>query len=181
MLGQFKVLKDVANRLDQAGIAYMITGSLAMNYYAQPRMTRDVDLVVDLHTRDADRFVKLFTEKYYISPEAVAAAIADRRMFNLIHLEETLKVDMIVRKDTPYRRLEFDRRRTVDLEGSAMQIVSPEDLVLSKLDWLKDSRSEMQLRDVRNLLASVPEIDEEYLGEWAGKLGLAELLRDARS
>jgi predicted nucleotidyltransferase len=181
MLGQFKVLKDVANRLNQAGLAYMITGSLAMNYYAQPRMTRDVDLVVDLHTRDADRLVKLFTEKYYISPEAVAAAIANRSMFNLIHLEETMKVDMIVRKDTPYRRLEFDRRRTVDLEGSALQIVSPEDLVLSKLDWLKDSRSEMQLRDVRNLLASVLEIDEVYLGEWAGKLGLAELLRDARS
>ncbi len=181
MLGQFKVLKDVADRLEQAGIAYMITGSLAMNYYAQPRMTRDIVLVVDLQAGDGDRLVELFTEEYYISIEAVAAAIANRSMFNLIHLEETLKVDMIVRKDTPYRRLEFDRRRTVDLEGSALQIVSPEDLVLSKLEWSKDSRSEMQLRDIRNLLASVPEIDEEYLGEWAGKLGLADLLRDTRS
>ncbi len=181
VLGQLIVLKDVANRLEKAGIPYMITGSLAMNYYAQPRMTRDVDLVVDLDNAGAELFVELFSEDYYISREAVAAAIANRSMFNVIHLGETLKVDMIVRKDTPYRCLEFKRRKLVNLEGSNLYIVSAEDLVLSKLEWLKDSRSEVQQRDVRNLLDSVPGIDETYLGEWAEKLGLDELLDEARS
>ena len=69
----------------------------------------------------------------------------------------------------------------MNLEGSNLYIVSAEDLVLSKLEWLKDSRSEVQQRDVRNLLDSVPGIDETYLGEWAEKLGLDELLDEARS
>lgn len=181
MLGQIRVLKDVAERLDQAGIAYMITGSLAMNYYAQPRMTRDIDLVVDLDTGDADRLARLFVEDYYISPDAVQAAITNRSMFNVIHLGETLKVDLIVRKDTPYRQLEFQRRLSVNLEGSKLYIVSAEDLVLSKLEWLKDSRSERQMDDVRNLLNSVADIDEAYLEEWAVKLGLNELLEEART
>jgi len=180
MAAQFTVLKDVVDLLDQAGIAYMITGSLAMNYYAQPRMTRDVDLVVDLDTGDADRFYELFMDDYYIGTEAVRTAIADRSMFNIIHLGESLKIDLIVRKDTSYRRLEFQRRRQVNLEGVTLQIVSVEDLVLSKLDWCKDSRSEFQMRDVRNILDSVRVLDESYLEEWAGKLGLAELLREVR-
>ena len=181
MLGQFKVLMDVINRLDQAGVDYMITGSLAMNFYAQPRMTRDVDLVVDLLAEHADHLVELFKEEYYISSEAVNKAIANRSMFNVIHLGETMKVDMIVRKRSPYRQLEFQRRRPVQLEGYTIQLVSPEDLLLSKLDWMKESRSEIQMRDVRNLLDNVPELDKVYLEEWAGKLGLAELLREIGS
>ena len=178
---QFTVIKDVTDRLDQAGIPYMLTGSLAMNYYAQPRMTRDVDLVVELDSTHVDRLVELFSDDYYVSVEAARAAVKDRSMFNVIHLGESFKVDLIVRKDTPYRRLEFQRRRPVDLEGWSLQIVSAEDLVLSKLHWSKESRSEFQLRDVRNLLDSVTALDEAYLEEWAGKLGLDELLREVRA
>lgn len=181
MLAQFEVLRDVADRLERATVSYMITGSLAMNYYAQPRMTRDVDLVVDLDVQGAGRLVELFAEDYYIAPESVTAAVANRGMFNVIHLGETLKVDLIVRKDTPYRRLEFQRRRLATLEGLEFWIVSAEDLILSKLEWSKDSRSEMQSRDVRNLLDSLQEIDENYLKEWAGKLGLDDWLREIRS
>lgn len=47
MITELDVLKDVCERLDRAGIAYMLTGSMAMNYYAQPRMTRDIDLVIE--------------------------------------------------------------------------------------------------------------------------------------
>jgi hypothetical protein len=177
---QFTVIKDVTDRLDKAGIPYMLTGSLAMNYYAQPRMTRDVDLVVELEATHVDRLVELFSDDYYISFEAVRAAVKDRSMFNVIHLGESFKVDLIIRKDTPYRRLEFQRRRPVNLEGWTLQIVSAEDLVLSKLYWCKESRSEFQLRDVRNLLDSVTLLDEAYLEDWAGKLGLAELLREVR-
>jgi hypothetical protein len=60
MLNELEVLKDVAERLERAGIAYMLTGSVAMNYYAQPRMTRDIDLVVALDPSDAARIRNTF-------------------------------------------------------------------------------------------------------------------------
>lgn len=175
---EFDVLRDVAERLDRAGIAYMLTGSLAMNLYAVPRMTRDIDLVVELSSAGIDRFVNLFSPDYYISRAAVAEAITRRRMFNLIHQPSVIKVDCIVRRDSPFRQLEFERRRRRVVEGCELWIVSREDLVLSKLEWAKDSRSEMQLGDVRQLLATG--CDDAYLDEWSATLGVADLLGSCR-
>ena len=48
MHAELEVLKIVSERLEAAHIPYMLTGSFAMAYYGQPRMTRDLDLVVAL-------------------------------------------------------------------------------------------------------------------------------------
>lgn len=181
MLEQFKVLQDVVTRLDRAGIPYMVTGSLAMNHYAQPRMTRDMDMVVDLSAGDAPRVHELFADTYYLDTDAIRRAVEDRGMFNLIHLEEALKVDLIVRKNTPYHRTEFDRRRTVDIEGLPLRIATPEDLILSKLVWHLNSKSEQQLRDVRNIVDSVANLDREYLRTWAPDLGVGTILEEVLS
>ena len=48
MTEELEVLTIVAGRLEAVWIAYMVTGSFAANYYAVPRMTRDINLVVEL-------------------------------------------------------------------------------------------------------------------------------------
>lgn len=156
----------------------MLTGSVAMNYYAMPRMTRDIDVVVLLHKGNVELFVREFSPAYYISPEAVREAVESESMFNLIHTESVVKVDCIVRKSAEYRRTEFERRRAIRLADFTTFIVSKEDLILSKLAWARDSRSEMQLGDARNLLTT--EYDRAYLEDWAGKLDVLELLEKAR-
>jgi hypothetical protein len=178
MTDELEVLKTVTRRLTEAGIGYMLTGSMALNYYAIPRMTRDIDLVVELSVGDADRVEALFADTFYVDHDAVEAAIEQRATFNLIETERVVKVDVVVRKDTEYRRTEFARRRRIMVEGHELFIVAPEDLVISKLDWARDSRSEVQLRDVRNVLDSVPDLDRRYLATWAGRLGLEGLLRE---
>lgn len=170
----------VAGRLEAAGIAYMLTGSFAANYYAVPRMTRDIDLVVALQAGDAGRFCALFEREFYLDRDAVHTAVAGRGAFNLIHQAHVIKVDCIVRKDSEYRRTELARRRRGSIEGQALCIVAPEDLIISKLDWMRETRSEVQLADVRNLLASVPDLDRAYLAHWTERLGLAALYREAR-
>lgn len=176
MQNELDIVRDVAARLERAGIAYMLTGSMAMNVYAQPRMTRDIDMVVALSTQDVDTIVGIFTPDYYVSREAVTEGTQHRTMFNLIHQESIIKVDCIVRKDTPYRRAEFERRQRVLVEGVSVWIVSKEDLILSKLDWAKDSHSEQQLRDVRNLAEGG--CDDAYVERWARELGLDGLWRE---
>ena len=177
MKNEIDVVRDIATKFAAAGIDYMLTGSLAMNYYAQPRMTRDIDVVVALESQDVDTITSLFDSDYYIAREAVSKAIARRSVFNLIHQESVIKVDCIVRKDNAYRRLEFERRRTIRIQDFAVSIVSKEDLIISKLSWAQDSHSELQFRDVRNLLASG--YDEVYLEKWTRELGLDKLLRES--
>jgi len=97
-------------------------------------------------------------------------------MFNLMHLASGIKVDLIVRKESEYRRVEFARRKPVNLAGVATWITAREDLILSKLVWARDADSELQKRDVRTLLDDT--IDWSYLKQWAPKLGVAEILDD---
>ena len=75
-------------------------------------------------------------------------------MFNLMHLDSAIKVDLIVRKNSEYRHAEFERRKSVEFAGISTWITSREDLILSKLVWARDTNSEMQLRDVRTLIAA---------------------------
>jgi hypothetical protein len=118
MNDQLDVLREIIAGLEQGGIAYMVSGSTALNYYAEPRMTRDIDIVIELGPHETARF-------------------------------ETL------------------------------HLVSPEDLILSKLEWTRQGPSELQLRDVHSVVDSVPNLDWHYIRSWAGKLGLLPLLEKA--
>ena len=178
MQNELDIVRDVSARLDGAHIGYMLTGSMAMNYYAQPRMTRDIDVVVELRPADAERMVKLFSPDYYVSREAVDSSIAQQSLFNLIHNESVIKVDCIVRKQTEYRLNEFNRRQRIKIQDFETWIVSKEDLILSKLFWAKDSHSELQLRDVTNLVATG--CDRAYIERWTGELGLANLWQEIK-
>lgn len=177
MTEELDVLRVVTERLDAAGIPYMLTGSMAVNYYAVPRMTRDVDLVVELSPADAGRVCALFETDFYVDRDAVRDAVAERGTFNLIHTDLVVKVDFLVRKDSEYRREEFRRRRRMTVEDLPLFVVAPEDLIISKLEWARDTRSEVQLADVRNLLACA-DLDRDYLGRWITRLGLGALYRE---
>ena len=176
MQNELDIVRDVSQRLESAGFDYMLTGSMAMNYYAQPRMTRDIDVVIALQSGDTECVVKLFSPDYYVSREAVDSSIAHQSLFNLIHHESVIKVDCLVRKPTEYRLHEFNRRQRIKIQDFETWIVSKEDLILSKLFWAKDSRSELQLRDVRNLVSTG--CDRAYIKHWTTGLGVASLWQE---
>jgi hypothetical protein len=170
-----EILKETSRRLDHAGIPYMVTGSVALDFYVQPRMTRDVDIVVAVDPKDADKLFRAFSDGYYIDRGAVEDAVRTRGMVNAIHEGKIVKIDLIIRKNEEYRIKEFERRRDFTLEdGTVIQVVSPEDLLLSKLAWAFDS--EFQLRDIRGIANTVSNLDLGYLRQWAVVLGVQERL-----
>lgn len=174
MKSEIDIIRDIAGKFERLEMPYMLTGSIAMNYYAIPRMTRDIDVVVLIGKGDIQALMSAFGTDYYISEEALQESIQSESMFSLIHIESVIKVDCIVRKSTEYRKIEFERRHKIALEDFSTYIVSKEDLILSKLAWAKNSHSEMQLRDVANLLMSGYDI--RYIEFWADKLGVSNLL-----
>lgn len=176
MLDELAVFKIVMERLNNAGINYMVSGSVAMNYYAQPRMTRDIDIIVELNYQNANKFYNLFQKDFYIDLDMMKGAISHKKVFNIIHSAEAIKVDFIIRKESKYRRMEFERRRKAKINETEFYIASIEDLILSKLVWAKDSQSEIQLGDVKNLLQE--KVDLEYMKKWSEVLSIKDLLAE---
>lgn len=159
----------------------MVTGSVAANFYITPRMTRDTDIVIEVEEHDAERIFSLFSDEFYIDLDMMKDAIRRKGIFNVIHRDGIVKIDFIIRKESEYRQLEFERRRNILFEGLSVNVVSPEDLILSKLDWARDSFSEMQIRDVKNLIKTVPDLDRQYIDKWVKKLRLEEVYRKVTS
>lgn len=174
MLSELDLLLDVARRLEEAGLGYMLTGSMALNHYAQPRMTRDIDFVIALLIQDLETLPRIFGDEFYFSPGAAREAVLNQSCFNVIHNESLIKIDFMIRKREDYRLVEFERRQRIEVAGHPLWIVSKEDLILSKLDWARESQSERQLSDVENLLATGA--DMEYLKKWSQKLNLTAML-----
>jgi hypothetical protein len=94
-------------------------------------------------------------------------------MFNLIHSESIIKVAFIIRKQNEYRLNEFEHRQRIKIENFETWIVSKEDLILSKLFWAKDSQSQVQLEDVKNLMTTGA--DRTYIEHWTGELGVTNM------
>jgi hypothetical protein len=111
-----------------------------------------------------------------VSEQNIRESLAQESIFNLIHQESVIKVDCIIRKSSEYRRVEFERRQKISVLDFTTFIVSKEDLVISKLSWARSSHSEVQLADVRNLMATG--YDAAYLQHWTRELGLDNLLKE---
>jgi hypothetical protein len=139
-------------------------------------MTRDIDVVVELDQAGIQKVVAAFSGDFYCDEDAVRRAVATRRLVNLVHLESAYKVDLIVRKDSEYRQVEFRRRRRLSVGGVDVWLTAPEDLLLSKLVWARESGSDLQLRDAAALVASLPDLDWAYIFRWASTLGVAREL-----
>lgn len=173
---QESVLKDFTERLEKLGIKYMLTGSMAMLVYAMMRMTNDIDIVMELSYPDADRIIKEFGEDFYIPQGRVRDAISRKFMFNLLHQETLVKIDCVLRKDDEFQRIAFSNRRRITFTDFDIWTISRDDLILSKLNWAKVSRSEMQMRDVAGIIRNGYE--KEYVEKWAEKLGVKDLLEE---
>ncbi|MBT9171802.1 MAG: hypothetical protein DDT21_00175 [Syntrophomonadaceae bacterium] len=172
MSEELDVLKDISRRLSLAGIPYMITGSMAMSLYACPRMTRDIDIVILLLDDDVDLFVTALDKDYYLDTASIRLALRKPpHMFNVIHEKFIIKVDLILRPDTDYARTAFERRRSCDLFGQTVWVITAEDLILAKLNWARDSHSEFQLNDVRAMLRG-ENLDMFYIEKWVRDLEL---------
>jgi len=173
---QKRVLQDCTGRFERLGIAYMLTGSMAMINYAMMRMTNDIDIVMELSAADADRIINEFEPDYYVPHGRVRDAISRKFMFNILHQETLVKVDCVMRKDNEFQKTAFAHRRKIDFSGFDVWIIGKEDLILSKLNWAKTTRSEMQMRDVASILRNG--YDKKYVEDWALSLGVEDLLRE---
>lgn len=178
---QAHLLAAIADALEEAGIPYMVVGSVAGSFHGEPRTTVDIDIVIDPTAASLREFVAtLPADDYYADENAAIEAFARHTSFNVIERSTGWKVDLLVRQDRPFSRMEFERRFVAPLFGRETPMATAEDVVIAKLEWAKLGESERQLRDVARILGvSDDGLDREYLSRWIGELDLGDMWRRA--
>jgi hypothetical protein len=179
MLSQKEFLKNIVEKLEQAGIGYVICGSIAASFYGVERSTQDADIIISSTEEQLAKFLKLLGDSYYVSEDTALDALKRRTMFNIIDLENAWKADLIILKETDFGAKEFQRKREEILLGKDLYILSPEDIVLSKLVWAEQSRSQQQYSDASRILEVWSgHLDMKYLNKWAKELGVEKALAE---
>lgn len=164
------LLQRVCKSLDENKIPYMISGSIALNIYAIPRMTRDIDIVVELTENRVDEFTALFPDSYF-NKDAIKDEIKRQGMFNIIDHRTGFKIDFIIRKETEYFKQAFENRQRINEIDTELWVISLDDLIIAKIIWIQDYQSEKQIMDIENLLLN-PDINMDYIKKWCNKMNL---------
>jgi hypothetical protein len=169
-------LTTIVHALDEAEIPFMLTGSLAAAFYGTPRATQDIDLVIEAQPASLKRLIdNLEGAGLYVDRGAAVEALDTAGQFNAIDPSSGWKADLIIRKPRDFSRTEFHRRRKDELFGIEVGLTTLEDLIIAKLEWSQMGDSELQRRDIRNLLELAGDsVDETYVIRWIGALGLQE-------
>lgn len=177
-MNQAELLRRAVEVLESQHIAYMLVGSFASMAYGEPRLTQDIDIVVDLMPQQLDPLCAAFpADEYYVSRAAARQAISRGGQFNVIHPATGNKIDfMLVRRDSWGRAQLARRRQLTVLPELTAYTASPEDVILGKLWYYREGGSEKHLRDIAAMLQVSGElIDNAYIADWAGQLEVVEI------
>jgi predicted nucleotidyltransferase len=176
-------LEKVVEVLHEAGVSYMLTGSLASAFHAVPRATQDVDVVIEAQREGIERLIEgLVAAGWYADLDAALEAWRGQTQFNAIEPDTGWKADFIVRKDRAYSREEFSRRERISLLGVELAVASLEDVLIAKLEWGRLGDSALQRRDVAQLLERTwQRLDRAYVEKWVKELGMEAEWRAALS
>ncbi|MCG3134163.1 MAG: hypothetical protein HMLKMBBP_01450 [Planctomycetes bacterium] len=174
-----RAFHDLADRLDAAGIPWVVTGSVAAAVHGLSRTTVDFDLVIDPSERALTSFLNsLPAESYYVDRGAAIDALRRRSLFNVIDQSDLWKFDLIVSHGDPFARALFARRCRASVGGREAWVASSEDVVVSKLVWAAGTASTRQVADVREVLRiQGARLDRAYVTAWADRLGVGGLWR----
>lgn len=179
----YELMQKVVDFCERESILYRIVGSMASMAYGEPRFTNDVDVLVDLPLHKVDALCQEFpAPDYFIAPHAVRQAIIRRHQFNILHIPMGLKVDMILTDGSEFDRLNLQEGPRLTQEGRYDALfASAENVLLKKLVYFQDGGSEKHLRDIAGMLSVVGDaINQDYLDQWAAKLGVVEELELVR-
>jgi len=175
-----QLLANIAKILKDLKISYIVTGGIAVLLWGRPRFTADIDIVIELSTNDLNKLqiaLKGLGKTGYIDKKTMDDAVRNRGEFNFIHGNTGVKVDFWVMQNTAFDLSRMRRKVYRTILGEKISFSSPEDLILIKLFWAKESLSTRQLEDAESIMQiSRKKLDKRYLMLWSKKLGVAKIL-----
>jgi hypothetical protein len=175
---QIEFLSFVLQRLEHLAIPYLVVGSYASTAWGEPRMTRDIDIVIELTSDQINPLCDSFpADEFYVSRLAAHEALRFRTQFNLIHPSSGNKVDFMTPTRSDWAASQLARREQVEFApGVFGYVAAPEDVILGKLIYFQNGLSEKHLRDIRGIVkVSGDRLDREYLAARSLELGVSDV------
>ena len=182
---EHNLFRIFVSRLNKLSIPYIITGAVASIIYGEPRLTNDIDLVIDMNSDDVETFADSFPiEDFYCPPpEVIRLEIgrSQRGHFNLIHHETGFRADIYASGRDELHRWGLKNRKPIDVEGEKFWLAPVEYVILRKLEYYREGKSEKHLRDISGILAFSPDkIDLKMLEVQINKRALQKEWKDAK-
>lgn len=177
---QNEVFTFVLRKLEELRLRYMIVGSVASISYGEPRMTLDMDVVLELSLEQIELFCSAFPkDEFYVSSRAVLDAVVHRSQFNVIHPGSGNKIDFMMTRDDAWGKQQMLGRTARRLMGGREAFVArPEDVILSKMLYYREGGSDKHLRDITGMLkVSGDIIDHAYIEQWARDMDVLDIWR----
>ena len=163
--------------LERLGIRFHLTGGIASVAYGEPRLTQDIDVVLDpsrVIEVEEELLAGLVANDFFFDEAMARRAISSRRMIQLLDVEQAIKLDLYVRCLIPG---ELDRSVETELfPGMIVPVVARTDAALSKLIWIRHG-SHRSRRDLRGILAGASAEEASVIHTTAREMGLESLLR----
>lgn len=168
----FQFVTALLQILEACKARYAIGGSLASSVYGEIRATYDIDLSIQLSLKNVPQFVEALEQKQWLfTAERILYAVQTGTDFQLIDQNGGLKADCYAVHSPPtlsqQRILERVRQLPYGYQEKTASFMSPEDVILYKLDWYMQGKSEKHLRDIAAMLKVQGEaLDYAYINEW---------------
>lgn len=150
-MDQLDLLRLVVGTLERLEITYAIVGSFASGAWGEPRMTNDIDILVELDVFDVRNLCRSFdSTEFYVSVAAAEEAVERTSQFNLLHPASGNKVDFMIAGTSDWTRAQLDRSVIAPLlPDCRMRVARPEDVILGKLIYYREGGSEKHVRDTQ--------------------------------
>ncbi|MBM2820483.1 MAG: hypothetical protein HW405_243 [Candidatus Berkelbacteria bacterium] len=178
---EIETLIKVAKVLDELKIPYYVSGGYAVSIYGRPRFTADLDMIIKMSLSQGSDFTKRMVVLFptgYVDKDQIDNALKNSGEFNIIDPESGLKIDFFIAQKGDFEEECFKKAKRKDV-GYKVKFTSPENLIISKLIWYKDSSSTRHLEDIESVLSN-SHIDQRSLNSWIRKIGLEEEWEKAR-
>jgi hypothetical protein len=163
--------------LNKLGFKYIVTGAAASIMYGEPRLTNDINIVMEIENKDVDRLIEDFpSSEYYVPPKEIILiekGRPERGHINLIDHATGFKADIFFVGFSKLSKWALDNFRKYEFCGTEIRLAPPEYVIVMKLEYFRESGHQKHLIDIEAILnSSAAIIDFEILNRFIAELSL---------
>ncbi len=176
---ELNLFKIFTSKLTELNLGYFITGSVASIVYGEPRLTHDIDIVLEISAINLVEFINAFPgEQFYIPPvEIIKNEInrSERGHFNIIHSESGFKADIFLLGNDKFQKWALENKKQITFEDTILYIAPPEYVIIKKLEFYKEGGAQKHLTDIRSILSNSADIiNLELIEKYAAQFGVLD-------